>query len=109
MTDARSEPRHRLALPPEVRLLISETGSARWARALDLAGHGVGLACPHPLIEGTPVTVELPSAADAQVVTAVVRYATPLPAGGWRLGCRLDKALAADAIAAVVAVGNPDA
>src|SRR5262249_9778068 len=62
----------------------------------DVSGSGVALLLPEALRPGTPLLVQLWRGAGRRaslVLGARVAYATPLPCGGWRVGCALTRPL----------------
>jgi hypothetical protein len=88
--DRRASVRHACALEALSRPL-EQPGPICWgATVQDVSEGGLGLLVCYPFKPGTPLTVELRTAAGApKTVQARVIHAQDLSDGTWRVGCEL--------------------
>jgi hypothetical protein len=78
-----------------VRLILLPGFPPVWGFTWDASTAALGLLLPRPLQAGTVLEMELGQGQVEHLdrLTARVIHATPLPKGGWRLGCQLSRDL----------------
>jgi hypothetical protein len=98
--DRRSLERYICRRHTEVRVLAKPGCSAFPATIRDISQLGIGLVAEKSCPPGAFLALRLRSrdARFSDLLTATVRHSTPLPDGGWLLGCALSRSLTDDEI-----------
>jgi hypothetical protein len=93
--ERRRYARHLCNPRPVLNLLVRPSFFCGRALVHDASPGGVGLLVPQPLKVGSVLALQLREAPHGTSCTLLVRvvHATPFPAGGWLIGCRLEQPL----------------
>ncbi len=100
----RATVRYQCAPATPGRVVLAADYEFQRAWVLDLSTQGVGLSMSRPVNPGTTLSIRLKSSTEHKIydLPAHVIHATPMPAGDFRVGCRLERALTAEDLDALL-------
>jgi c-di-GMP-binding flagellar brake protein YcgR len=96
----RRDRRYRCSLATAGKLHFSSTGAVLSGWVFNMSLSGIGLELSEPLPVGQEMVLQLKTTENATVVKkpAQVMHVTPVANGTWRIGCRFEDKLTADAL-----------